>query len=201
MNLNNIMTFCKKRNIKVTDFLYETGVANTEVNNTATTNQRPLEPLITSIINTFKPYFEIIMLVVENIIDSEKNIIKHTGMDYSTAIKKSIDELRLELTEEKRNEFDNNIERSASALGRYFDGLTTNNNDIPYMAAALRKMSQSDIECWYNYGVINEETKAILMRIACKKSIDWNREPFINSFRCYVLENMLTMYDEKRLRY
>lgn len=194
MELTKIMTFCNKQKIKFKVLCNEIGVTDVEINTTPHSTQTQPEhsaTLPTSISNVFQFGFDMIMCFWEIITNGENELIRITEMDNLTVKQKTIAEVRSELTAEKRNIFDKKIEHLANSANRFLAICTINNvNDkTPYMAV-LTKMSQSDIECWYDYGVINEEIKAVLMRIACKKTIDCHKEPFTNSYRRYILENI-----------
>ncbi len=157
--------------------------------------EQDITPLKKMIYDAFKRDLDEIMNYWAFIEQNEKMLIQITEMDNSTVINKSIDEVRLELTTTQRKEFDKTLQIIVNQSNSYINSIIKTVINKPSMAFVN---TPADIKCLYDFGVISEEIKAFLYRVLYNIPIEWNREPFINSFRRYVLEHYYnSMIDEK----
>ena len=223
MELTKIMTFCNNQKIKFKVLCNEIGVTDVEINTTPINNipskdlgdnarntddvpvkeppkEKDMAALIQSIANVFKTFFDSLMFFCEYFEYAEKQLIEVTEMDNSKVMKKTIDEIRSELSATKSKKFDNTLQKIAECSNRRHSSIIREIGEKNYITF-LKNISPSDIECWYNCGIINEEIKAFILAIGYKQIINWNKEPFINSFRQYILQDNIEWYDYYTLRF
>lgn len=148
--------------------------------------EKDITPLKKLVSDAFKRDFDDVINYWVFIEQNEKILLQITEMDNSTVISKSIDEVRSELTATKRKEFDKTLQTIVNLSNSYINNIIKTVIDKPSMAFIN---NPADIKCLYDFGVINEELKAFIYRVLYNTPIEWNREPFVNSFRRYVLEH------------
>ena len=148
--------------------------------------EKDITPLKKLVSDAFKRDFDDVINYWVFIEQNEKILLQITEMDNSTVISKSIDEVRAELTATKRKEFDKTLQTIVNLSNSYINNIIKTVIDKPSMAFIN---NPADIKCLYDFGVINEELKAFIYRVLYNTPIEWNREPFVNSFRRYVLEH------------
>lgn len=209
VNLSIIRDLCKQKSITLKTLaddlnISQTGLSGMLKNNSTTLEtlekiskyfgvsvgvfygEKDITPLKKLVSDAFKRDFDDVINYWVFIEQNEKILLQITEMDNSTVISKSIDEVRSALTATKRKEFDKTLQTIVNLSNSYINNIIKTVIDKPSMAFIN---NPADIKCLYDFGVINEELKAFIYRVLFNIPIEWNREPFINSFRRYVLEH------------
>lgn len=213
INLGIIRDLCKNKGITLKNLaddlkISQTGLSGMLKNNSTTLEtlekiakyfnvsvgvffgEKDFTPLKNSISETFKHDFNDILNFWALCEQNEKMLIQIVGFDYSTISQKTIDEVRLELPTNKQKEYDTTLKAISTQINVYINNIIDKLDDKPSIMF-VKNMSVKDIKTLYDFGLISEEIKAFILQVYFKITIDWNKEPFINSFRRYVLQHFV----------